>query len=742
MESLIADVQDGLTPGTRLAVPGFGRTLATAAEERGRHIRRAVQIVAGELESSESDLLLQVILPRQSNLIQVSKAEPAALRCSWALINMWLLARSCGAIGADGSLAEAESWFLGSARRHFRSIAECLSGNAAVSALEALCELSIDGDLKDLLPYVLEAHGPGSRLSVMRDSGTRAARIAKKERGVFYTPLDVAEYMVGQVLDRSVDGREAPRSFDPACGTGVFLITLLRKLVGRESRSSDAFELAAQALFGADISPLAVESCVFVLLHECINDAVRRGLAPWSAWQLLRLNFAAVDALRIENCTAPSKQSYAVARARLQKILASGRLRDDVLNATVASSTVGMILLQELFPEIEQGFDLLVGNPPYAALGATSKEAKLTERFASLTGIPLSGAENVYTLFIELMWRLTKPGQNASTLVVPLSIAYSQRSQFQQCRKAMTYSGGEWYCSFFDREPHALFGEDVKTRNAILIRREAGSTPKRGEVSAVHTGSLKKWTSRTRARLFDSIAFTALGRVPVTAGIPKLGDEAQAASYEKLRAQVSQGEPLWNKICKAALSETAHRTKPYCVYVAGTAYNFLNVFRALTADNAAQKSLSESGVHCVECSSDRLAKAAFAVLSSRLVFWLWHVEGDGFHVSRSLLEKIPFGANSFTEAQLSALSRLGGDLWQDLQQHQIVSVNKGKTTFAFRPLACENLRDEIDSILMKAADLPSSFQDALRSFIRDVVVVDKTDLRRNHAMEFFVREDY
>lgn len=713
MESLIADVQDGLNPGMRLAIPGFGRTLATAAEERGRHIRRAVQIVAAELESSNSDLLLQVILPRQSNLIQTPTAEPAALRCAWALINMWLLARSCGAVGVDGSLAEAESWFMGSARQNFRSISECLSGSAAAGALEALHELSIDEDLRDLLPYVLETHGPGSRLSVMRDSGTRAARIAKKERGVFYTPLDVAEYMVDQVLDRSVVGCEAPRSFDPACGTGVFLITLLRKLVGRESRSSDAFELATQALFGADISPLAVESCVFVLLHGCVNDALRRGLAPWSAWQLLRSNFAAVDALRIENSAALLKKPRA-----------------------------GLVSLQDLFPKIEQGFDLLVGNPPYAALGTASEDAQMSERFASLAGIPLSGAENLYTLFIELMWKVTRPGRNASALVVPLSIAYSQRSQFQQCRKAMSYSGGEWFCSFFDREPHALFGEDVKTRNAILIRREAGTTPKRGEAAAVHTGPLKKWTSRMRARLFDSITFTTLGRVSIVSGIPKLGDEAQATSYEKLGSMVLQGEPLWNKIRKAALSETSHRTTPYCVYVAGTAYNFLNVFRALTASNAAEKSLSESGVHCVECSSDGLAKAAFAVLSSRLVFWLWHVEGDGFHVSRGLLEKIPFGVNSFTEAQLAALSRLGADLWQDLQQHQIVSVNKGKTTFAFRPLACEGLRDEIDSILIEAAGLPSSFQDVLRSFIRDVVVVDKTDLRRNHAMEFFVREDY
>lgn len=738
METLIADGSAELNSGMRLAIPGFGRTLAAAAEERGQHIRRAVRIVATELESEKSELLLKVILPLQPNLLQEPTSEPAPIRCAWALVNMWLLGRSSGALGADSSLADAESWFVGDAKPRSQSAARKVSARAASEALAALSAVRIDADFHDLLPYILEAHGPGSRLSVMRDAGTRAARIAKKERGVFYTPLDVAEYMVGQVLDQR-DKNPTPRSFDPACGTGAFLVTLLRKMDRDYHPATDAFELATRCLFGADISPLAVESCIFVLLHECMPDVLRRGIAPINAWHSLRLNFAAIDTLRIENCAAKANASSGLERARLRKQLEAGEPVENGLGGTGRLAEV--VELQSLFPEARQGFDVLVGNPPYAALGAISKEARLPERFASLAAMPISGAENVYTLFVELMWKLTRADRSAAALVVPLSIAYSQRSQFEQCRRSMSHVGGRWYCSFFDREPHALFGEDVKTRNAILVRKQDAASG-RDEMAFIHTGPLRKWTSRSRAQLFDSIAFTAIGQASIESGIPKLGNDIQASAYAKLRSQVLQGEPLWDRIRKAALSETAHRTAPYRVFVAGTAYNFLNVFRALSPDKAAQSSLSESGLHCVECSTDRLAKAAFALLSSRLVFWLWHVEGDGFHVSRGLLESLPFGMNSFTDAQLAALSRLGGDLWQELQQHQIVSVNKGKTTFAFRPLACEDLRDDIDSILLKAAGLPDAFRDTLRAFVTDVVVVDKTDLRRNHAMEFFVREDY
>jgi len=47
--------------------------------------------------------------------------------------------------------------------------------------------------------------------------------------------------------------------------------------------------------------------------------------------------------------------------------------------------------------------------------------------------------------------------------------------------------GGTWRCAFFDREPHALFGEDVETRNAILFRREVVNDPVRGSRPKIET---------------------------------------------------------------------------------------------------------------------------------------------------------------------------------------------------------------------------------------------------------------
>ena len=55
--------------------------------------------------------------------------------------------------------------------------------------------------------------------------------------------------------------------------------------------------------------------------------------------------------------------------------------------------------------------------------------------------------------------------------------------------------------------------------------------PKRGDPGAIETGPLRKWTSRTRRSLFDSIDFTPLEAINITAGIPKLKGSQQSHAF-------------------------------------------------------------------------------------------------------------------------------------------------------------------------------------------------------------------
>ena len=693
-----------VTPA-RPSIPGAGRTISAATEERASFVRLAVEIIVDGAKAGFGRVFQEVFCARWQVVPCNNDIET---RAAWALVNILILARF--AERAD-KFEAAEEWFTPPQLPRLNSFVTAKAKRAAEAALSSV---EFDDDLAELLPYVLEQHGPGSRLSVMKDPSTRAARAAKRDDGVFYTPADVAEYIVDTVADPLSNNA---RFLDPACGTGVFLLALLR-------RSGEGLDYATRHLFGIDLNVLAVESCSFALLRACQGTYSVR---PWAAWHLLRMNLAAHDALSLQNQPLAIQSS---ARENLRQALLADECPEPTSSPANSVSTTGHRSIWQFFPECQPGFDSVIGNPPYAQIGRR-KDVSDIEKYAAMPFF--SATANMYPLFIEMMWRFAKRTTSHSGMVVPLSIAFHQGQHFTACRTAMSSAGGSWRCAFFDREPHALFGEDVKTRNAILFHSDGGA---KGTELAV--SPLLKWTSRTRAKLFASIKFTSLGSIPFGDGIPKLGSDDEAKAFAKLAIRKQTLESLCVRSFGAVQSDATKAALLPRVFVASTAYNFLNVFRSLSGINRGVP-VSENKVHGFEFATEDDANLAFAIFSSRLTFWLWHTKGDGFHVGGRFLKRLPFNSDSFDDGARQSLERLGRELWASLQEHRIVSVNRGRQTVAYRPLPCRE-RDEIDRVLVRAAKLPVAFADTLRSFVEKVVVVDDDDTRRVHLKTFFQPE--
>jgi len=284
--------------------------------------------------------------------------------------------------------------------------------------------------------------------------------------------------------------------------------------------------------------------------------------------------------------------------------------------------------------------------------------------------------------FIELACRLAKRDRSAAALVVPLSIAFHGGQQYRACRRVMGAAGGTWKCAFFDREPHALFGEDVKTRAAILIHSRDTNTAR--SAAKVATTGLRKFTSRTRARLFESTAFTPLGSYPIPEGIPKLAGRVQAQAFAYLRQRDTRLDRCSLGIGAAHFKEAVASAGDFRVFVGRTAYNFINVFHGLVLSEADINRLSDVPLTFLRFASRADADVAFGLLSSRLAFWLWHVTGDGFHVSKGFLASLPFS----TETRGTPLSADSAGRTANLRRirtNPVASVNKGRLTLAFPP---------------------------------------------------------
>lgn len=664
-----------------LAVPRRGNVLTTVAEKHGGPLRLAAQHLTTVL--TEHDALRQ----QGALFARFSAAQgpcglqrPFAQTAAWSLVATWAIAVALRSISPRSSLQEAEEWF-GTAGTD-ASVCSLIPEDAQRCA-RALMGGSNPEALAQLLPYVLDPHGPGSRLSVMRQAETREARARKRAEGVFYTPADVAEYMAGLVLP-STSKTKPPTLLDLACGTGVFLRAALRRLTPSFPNIAKS-DLALAALHGVDVDPTALNSAAFVLLHDCWTQSTA---TPVELWRSLRANFLWADALTLD----------------AEQDAASCRQPKD--------AAVPRLSLAVHLPALTGGADVVLGNPPYADIGPRDDFAVLAGLFETVAATPTPKAD-LYPVFVEQMIRLSAP-MTVGSLVLPLSVACNTGTQFVALRRLIARTPGTWRFAFFDRQPHALFGEDVKTRNAIATW---GRGP--GDTSAsVLTGPLRKWRAPERATMLSRISFTPLS-LPIVRGIPKVSGRVQAEAFATVSGRTLRLSSIVQAYRRRAPAGSHGQPT---VFVGATAYNFLNVSRGV-ATLVAPEGLAPTShhPHALDCASKRDADAVLAVLASGIAFWWWHARDDGFHVSRSTLEELPVGVDILAGPDGDALALIGAEIWAAAKDTPVVSNNSGKASFAFPPSRYAAARADADRVLRRALGLSSAFDVELKHFLHDVI---------------------
>lgn len=123
-------------------------------------------------------------------------------------------------------------------------------------------------------------------------------------------------------------------------------------------------------------------------------------------------------------------------------------------------------------------------------------------------------------------------------------------------------------------------------------------------------------------------------------------------------------------------------------------------------------------MHCLQFESINDSHVAFAILNSRLVYWIWYILGDGFHITSRLFANIPFNKSLVPKDDYIELSHIGRVLWEKVREKPFISTNKGRINVGFNPLEHHSERDAIDNILVKFYNLNQDFAIELKQFAR------------------------
>ncbi|MHC8389291.1 HsdM family class I SAM-dependent methyltransferase [Pseudomonas sp. MDT2-39-1] len=251
------------------------------------------------------------------------------------------------------------------------------------------------------------------------------------EYGIFYTPPALTARLIDQATSANVDWAKC-RVLDPACGGGAFLAPIAQRIM--------------KTL--AHCSPKLLMQSIGNRLHGFEID-------PFGAW----LSQVALDAV-------------------LLPISSPSGLRLPVM-VTVCDSL--------RHSPIKDGFDLVIGNPPYG-------RAKLDVETRELYKRSLYGHANLYGLFTDFAIRQTKPG-GLIAYVTPTS--FLAGGYFKNLRALIGREAPPIAIDFVAARKGVF--DDVLQEMALTTYRRAGEavpvaiseiTSSGGVVEAIKTGSI------------------------------------------------------------------------------------------------------------------------------------------------------------------------------------------------------------------------------------------------------------
>lgn len=652
MEILDIDIKQEI-----LSKPDVGKTMLGNYKRYAIHLYEAHRFLVNELDKinlpNNDEWVFDILCFTYSNSYrEFILQQKNSIGASYIILN-WICARILEQIPSNANFCDSEKWLHG--EQDFNYISNYIDLDKQEYAINILNKLNIS-ELLGALPYLTEVFETGFETAIK----TGKNRDKKKRNGIYYTPTDVIEFMISHTLVNNNIKNESLlkyKWFDPAVGTGSFLVSLLNHLY-ISNYNNDDYPLLdiAYSLFGSDISPQALQSSVYIIALNYLSNDSRYGFKE--VLNILSSNFALVDSTKIIN--------------------------KKVLNKT--------------FPAIgEKGVDFIISNPPYSK--KTDSQLNLRKEKKS---------KNIYPEFINLFLNLTKTNGGGS-MVVPLSLTSNSESLYNLTRNKIQGKNGLFEFWNFDRTPDSLFGDDVKTRNTILFYSKnytIGSKP------VIFSTYLHRWSSRNRHSLFDSMLRTKINtEIDISSGVPKVGDVTGMNILEKLNQNnfgnlkelIKRGEYGDELITKT------------------TAYNWIPVELNLNG----KSEVSSSKVFWSLNKDFISMPVIYALLNSKITYWLWRIWGDGFHLTNRFILSLPFGENLLTSTNIHELNNLGLELWDSVKSNVIVNRNAGKSTYTYCPLHCSVIINKIDELLLEYFSLPKKTNKYLANFIENLIIAGR-----------------
>jgi hypothetical protein len=315
------------------------------------------------------------------------------------------------------------------------------------------------------------------------------------------------------------------------------------------------------------------------------------------------------------------------------------------------------------------GFDCIIGNPPYVEYYTIKDDYKVKE-FETIK------CNNLSAFVTERSINLLNDQGNIG-FIIPISIVSTPR--MSDLRNLIDNSFSYTYYSNFADRPGTLF-EGVHQKLTIML----GQKNSKNKNTKTYTSKYYHWYSNNnqneREHLFDNIKY-------VKNPINKYRDD----TIIKLGNSIDLN--IWNKI--------QDKSKSIYDYFGNETKNTIYLSKRMTFWTKCflnPKKSNEFKEYFLQ--SDLKAKVIMAIFNSNLYFYFWELVSDCWHITNKELKLFKIDLDDMDHSFKLELANLATKLEKDLEKNK-VEVNTVQTDFEYRHRKSKEIIDKIDIILAK-----------------------------------------
>ena len=302
----------------------------------------------------------------------------------------------------------------------------------------------------------------------------------------------------------------------------------------------------------------------------------------------------------------------------------------------------------------KEGFDIVIGNPPYGAKISSIDKACFKHIFTSAQTIPniQKGSLDTFSLFIDLGYQILHTKGNA-IFIVPLSVTASDA--MSGLHRLLINHCDEIYVSSYGDRPRRIF-ESAEQQVSIISFKK--SSNKATRIMTTHIN--KRYSDESLWLLLDDLKFVNALHHIRNGRIPKIGNEIELGILCKLERCVTTIKDVYKR-------------EGLPIYYRKAGGRYYKIITKIPTHSSAEGELKVR---------EKYQSLVGAALSSNLFYWFWLIHSDWHNLRSSELEMFPIPFESFSDEELYKINTLYDTYLNDLYSKSQTTKTGLKCFFA------------------------------------------------------------